>query len=205
MSILGNPTKTSPERAFALQKYLLLHSQHDALLRHLENISQPSSQGTSVTSPSTSTSPLSTSPPSPGAPFSASYHNSRRHQRSSSTSISFSTHPISPILELPPSYSSDADENRPSSRPYLYKRRSSLPTTLSITPALSEIEEEEQKLQQVNQQIKTTLTELLNCDSVRTDRRYRMWIQTRLMDAERELKGGRSRSRTRRTSIDHGH
>lgn len=47
---------------------------------------------------------------------------------------------------------------------------------------------------QVNQQIKTTLTELLNCESVRSDRLYSVWVQSRLMDAERELKGMRRHS-----------
>jgi hypothetical protein len=62
------------------------------------------------------------------------------------------------------------------------------------------IAEDEMKLLNVNQQIKATLTELLNCESVRGDREYRMWIQTRLMEAERELKG--SRRCGRRRSID---
>jgi hypothetical protein len=60
------------------------------------------------------------------------------------------------------------------------------------------------KLMNVNQQIKQTLTELLNCESVRADRRYRTWVQTRLMDAERELRGERSASRSRRRSVDVG-
>jgi hypothetical protein len=84
----------------------------------------------------------------------------------------------------------------------MHKRRSSLPPTLPVQPELSELEEEELKLIDVNQQIKSTLTELLNCESVRGDRRYRMWIQTRLMDAEKELKG--SRHRGRRRSVDVG-
>ena len=58
------------------------------------------------------------------------------------------------------------------------------------------------KLKNVNQQIKSTLTDLLNCESVRRDQRYRMWVQTRLMDAEKELKGSRSRSCDRRRSED---
>jgi hypothetical protein len=62
---------------------------------------------------------------------------------------------------------------------------------------LGEIEEDEMKIKDVNLQIKSTLTDLLNCESVRTDRRYRMWVQTRLMDAEKELKENRSRSRHR--------
>jgi len=67
---------------------------------------------------------------------------------------------------------------------------------------LGEIEEDELKLKNVNQQIKSTLTELLNCDSVKGDRSYRMWIQMRLMDAEQELKSNRSRTCGRRRSED---
>jgi hypothetical protein len=191
MSILGNPLQKSPERAFALQKYLLLHSQHDALQKHLDSISQPPSSAASMASSPT----MSESPPSAYS-FSASHHKQRRHRRSSATSYVLPS--ISPIAELPPPVASE------STRPALMKRRSSLPTTLSATPSLSEVEEEELKLMNVNQQIKATLTELLNCESVRGDRKWRFWIQTRLMDAERELKGSRSLSRSRRRSVDVG-
>jgi hypothetical protein len=74
-------------------------------------------------------------------------------------------------------------------------RRSSLPTVIDES-ILGEIEQDETKLKDVNQQIKSTLTELLNCESVRGDRRYRMWIQTRLMAAEKELKKNRNKSRS---------
>jgi len=80
-------------------------------------------------------------------------------------------------------------------------RRSSLPTVIDES-VLGEIEQDEMKLKDVNQQIKSTLTDLLNCESVRGDRRYRMWIQTRLMDAEKELKTNRSKSCSRRRSED---
>lgn len=69
---------------------------------------------------------------------------------------------------------------------------------------LDEIEEDEGKLNDVNLQIKGTLTELLNCESVRADRRYRMWVQTRLMDAERELTKAKKGSCERRMSVDVG-
>lgn len=82
-------------------------------------------------------------------------------------------------------------------------RRSSLPTVLDES-ILEEIEEDEHKLKDVNLQIKSTLTELLNCESVRTDRKYRMWVQTRLMDAEQELKSSRTKSCERRRSEDVG-
>jgi hypothetical protein len=57
---------------------------------------------------------------------------------------------------------------------------------------------EEDTLHEINQQIKATLTELLNCDSVKHDKAFRAWVQARLMDAEIELK----RYRKRRSSID---
>ncbi|KAE9987666.1 hypothetical protein EG328_001899 [Venturia inaequalis] len=50
---------------------------------------------------------------------------------------------------------------------------------------------------EINQQIKSTLTELLNCDGVKHDRIFRAWVQTRLMEAEHQLK----KQRRRRSSI----
>jgi hypothetical protein len=189
---MQNPTPKSPERAFALQKYLLLHSQHDALQKHLDQITSipPASLTTVHTSSSvsprlrhSSLSSLSTSPDNDSVsssdyltstpPQPMSHH----HHRSSST--------IRP------------------SRPPMIKRRSSLPTVIDES-ILEVIEEDETKLKDVNQQIKGTLTELLNCESVRADKRYRMWVQSRLMDAERELTRARKGSCSRRRSVDIG-
>jgi len=55
---------------------------------------------------------------------------------------------------------------------------------------------DEEKLFDIHADIKSTLTDLLNCEAVRNDNKTRMWVQSRLMDAERELK----RQRRRRTS-----
>jgi hypothetical protein len=55
---------------------------------------------------------------------------------------------------------------------------------------------DEASLYEINQQIKTTLTELLNCASVKHDKTVRAWVQTKLMDAEHQLK----RQRKRRSS-----
>jgi len=158
----------SSERAFALQKYLLLHSQHDALQKHLDHINTSHSISPSQSRHSSISSSLSSSPDE--SFFSSSPINN--HRRSGS---------IQPQR----------------TRPELRQRRSSLPTVIDET-ILNEIEDDENKLKDVNLQIKSTLTELLNCESVRGDRRYRMWVQTRLMDAERELKGERMRSCERR-------
>ena len=52
---------------------------------------------------------------------------------------------------------------------------------------------EEERLFEINQQIKATLTELLNTASVKHDGSFRAWVQSRLMDAEVELKKQRRR------------
>ena len=158
------------ERGLALQKYLLLHSQHDALQKHLSKITPavqiPQSGTFRHTSPSSSPGSdegyLSSSPPY------------RHHRRAGSL---------------------------PRQRPMLKQRRSSLPATID-EGIIGEMEEDELKIKSVNQQIKSTLTELLNCQSVRADDRYRKWVQTRLMDTEMELKGTRSRSCGRRRASD---
>jgi hypothetical protein len=54
-----------------------------------------------------------------------------------------------------------------------------------------EIEDVENKMINLNEQIKCTLTNLLNSEGVKGDRRSRMWIQTRLMSVEKELRGFR--------------
>ena len=58
---------------------------------------------------------------------------------------------------------------------------------------LEEVAAGEQKLWDVNEGIKRTLTELLNCETVRKDRRMRTWVQSRLMETEKELRSGRRR------------
>jgi len=47
---------------------------------------------------------------------------------------------------------------------------------------------DEAKLADISSRIKTTLTDLLNCDAVKNDNRMRSWVATRLMDVEHELK-----------------
>ncbi|KAI2625052.1 hypothetical protein GGR54DRAFT_637949 [Hypoxylon sp. NC1633] len=94
----------------------------------------------------------------------------------------------------------------PSPSPWRNHRRSSLSARNSghrssqaqLEPVLDEslIEEMaagEQKLSDVNEGIKRALTELLNCETVRKDQAMRTWVQSRLMDTERELRSGRRR------------
>lgn len=70
---------------------------------------------------------------------------------------------------------------------------------LSMPTAQSDMDED--RLAEVNHQIKATLTELLNHESVRHDDSFRHWVQERLMEAEAETRKQRRRSR-RRSSID---
>ncbi|KAG9885289.1 hypothetical protein KCU94_g17742, partial [Aureobasidium melanogenum] len=61
----------------------------------------------------------------------------------------------------------------------------SIPEEPSGPPPLSV---DEAKLADISSRIKTTLTDLLNCDAVKNDPRMRSWVATRLMDVEHELK-----------------
>ncbi|KAF7880713.1 uncharacterized protein EAF01_011982 [Botrytis porri] len=163
----------SPERAFALQKYLLLHSQHDALQKHINKVT-------------------ASIPESPTG-----YTDRQRNSSVSSDSSFASDASISPLSRrgsLPPSFGHTQHLHRE-------ERINSLPAIVDET-VIEVIEEDEQKLKNVNQQIKTALTDLLNCESVKGDVRYRKWVQTRLMDTERELKERRTRSCERRRSED---
>ena len=74
-------------------------------------------------------------------------------------------------------------------------RSSSIPSIkrVSSLAEMSEVAVEEAKLCDVNEGIKRALTELLNCEAVRHDRAFRTWVQSRLMDTERELRSGRRR------------
>lgn len=171
----------SPERAFALQKYLLLHSQHDALQKHINRVTG--------SMPDTSTLPTD------------------RHRNSSvsSDSSNGSDASVSPLSQ-PMNATRSRRGSLPSSFGHMQhlhreNRINSLPAVIDET-GVEEIVEVEQKLKNVNQQIKTALTDLLNCESVRSDMRYRKWVQTRLMDTERELKENRSKSCERRRSED---
>lgn len=60
--------------------------------------------------------------------------------------------------------------------------------------------EDVDKLSELNQEIKATLTELLNTESVRSDEKSRVWIQSRLMAAEHQI---RNQRRRRSSSTDH--
>ncbi|KAK0721082.1 hypothetical protein B0H67DRAFT_487038 [Lasiosphaeris hirsuta] len=175
MNMMAAPTLTGPlpeshrnvtappshhNRDLALQKYLLLHEQHESLRQHLDEL-RPLQ--TAFGSNTTTTSPIA----SPS--------------RTSSTS-SFSSH----------SPNSPRRASLPSRVSYIGLGSSELATVPDET-TLAEVAVGEARLCDVNEGIKRTLTELLNCEAVRGDRAFRTWVQCRLMDTERELRSGRRR------------
>ncbi|KAK4104390.1 hypothetical protein N658DRAFT_513300 [Parathielavia hyrcaniae] len=133
-----------------LQKYLLLHEQHESLRQHLDEL-RPSRQNSLCT-------PVSPSPPT-------------------SPTRRGSTSPERPTRQRQHNFSLPA-------------RKGSYPDSAVMG---DEVAAEEAKLCGVNEGIKRALTELLNCETVRTDRSFRTWVQCRLMDTERELRSGRRR------------
>ncbi|KAK8073242.1 hypothetical protein PG994_004141 [Apiospora phragmitis] len=164
---------------FVMQKYLLLQNQHDELQQHMHELCPLyTTSSTAVTSPSTSPTRM-------------------LNPRSSNSSISSTSSNGSSVASLSP----------PRSRQH--RRRSSIPPASGsgsgssglcgpLAPLLDEevmyeMAADEQMLCDVNEGIKRALTELLNCDKVRQDRAMRAWVQTRLMDTERELRTGRRR------------
>ncbi|KAK3950714.1 hypothetical protein QBC32DRAFT_8395 [Pseudoneurospora amorphoporcata] len=165
---------TYHNRDLALQTYLALHSQHESLVQHLDELrpSTCSHRGSPSTSPTRSmSSHHGRSSPLP-----------RQRQRSSgfgpgsgSSSSLTSSLAGSAMLGV-----DDTDHDHDHDQ-----------TTLA------EVALEEAKLCDVNEGIKRTLTELLNCEATRGEgnRQFRSWVQGRLMEAERELRQGRGRRR----------
>lgn len=62
-----------------------------------------------------------------------------------------------------------------------------------IDAAMAEMLSEEARLFTINEGIKRSLTELLNCETTRSDQTFRQWVMSRLMEVEKELRVGRRR------------
>jgi len=155
-----------PERTQLVQAYMILHSQQTSIERRL-SASSASSSDSESSSPELSPARLAVYQDSPA---SVSHIESIGPPRSQQ----------SPLLS----------HERMFSR-FPFDRRTSTPT---IPPILeSPDEDNEEKLFDVNGRIKMTLTDLLNCPSVKTDDRMRAWVQTRLMDAQQAMNDTRRR------------
>ncbi|KAK1814909.1 hypothetical protein LTR12_010685 [Friedmanniomyces endolithicus] len=97
-----------------------------------------------------------------------------------------------PTLALPKPATNKTNSQRPSMPPIPEHA-----PTYDASTSYFAMSPDESKLYDVNHNIKSTLTELLNCEAVRHDHAMRLWVQTRLLDAEQELK----RQRRRRVSM----
>ncbi|KAH8844690.1 hypothetical protein MCOR27_008359 [Pyricularia oryzae] len=148
-----------------LAKYRLLESQHEALLSHLDSLQLARRPSSQG---STGSSPPSFS--SRRSSSASSYYRRRYHSSSArSSTVGGATSPVHHIMSAGP---------------------------LETVPDGDEVclfGEDERRLFDVNEAIKRSLTELLNCEQARADPGFRTQIQSRLMEAERELRTGRRR------------
>ncbi|TLS20959.1 uncharacterized protein PpBr36_10701 [Pyricularia pennisetigena] len=148
-----------------LAKYRLLESQHEALLSHLDNLQLARRPSSQDSS---GTSPPSF--PSRRSSSASSYYRRRYHSSSKrSSTVGGAASPIQHIMSAGPLETvPDGDE-------------------------MCLFGEDERRLFDVNEAIKRSLTELLNCEQARSDAAFRTQIQSRLMETERELRTGRRR------------
>ncbi|KAK3078826.1 hypothetical protein LTS18_006527 [Coniosporium uncinatum] len=108
--------------------------------------------------------------------------------------LSFNTHdaPSSSISAQPATFGSV-----PISIPGSVPRSPPSPLSPGFSSSIED-REDDARLYQVNKQIKSTLTDLLNNESVKHDDKFRSWVQRQLMEAEMEMK----RQKRRRSSAD---
>lgn len=150
--------------SFAMQKYMLLQEQHEELCTNLEQIRPRNSSMSSTSSISSTTSSPTRSYSNPSP--------TKRHCRSSARRQHKGQARCSGWEDV--QRGTDLD-------------------TIPDEETLYAISAEEQRLFDVNESIKRELTELLNCNIVRSDSSMRMWAQARLMETEKELRSGRRR------------
>lgn len=152
-------------RDLTLQRYLLLQEEHESIRRHMDELStsEPSSAETTATTTRSTTSPALS--PTRASAF------GQYKRRTSSGSGAF----------------------RPRCHGQSGRRGASDPE-MAVDPArLAEMLNEEARLCSINEGIKRSLTELLNCETVRCDQAFRQWIMSRLLEVEKELRSGRRR------------
>ncbi|KAI1276793.1 hypothetical protein F5Y07DRAFT_398948 [Xylaria sp. FL0933] len=164
-------TATAHNLGFAVQEYLLLQDQHEELCQRLHQLSPSStlSWTTTTTTPSISLASRAITPPS-GSPSRSPFG------KSSLTSYS-GRRMTSPTWMPSLASGSHVHEGQLEQDEWL----------------LGEVAAGERKLFNVNEAMKHALTELLNCEAVRQDRAMRTWVQSRLLETEKELRRGRRR------------
>ncbi|WEW57876.1 hypothetical protein PRK78_003343 [Emydomyces testavorans] len=100
-------------------------------------------------------------------------------------------------LTQPSTRCSSPAEAAISSRPYSTARYASTPPRSprfleSIDSRISSmLQEQSDKSNDSDYQLKLALTDLLNCSDIKSDQEVRRWVQNRLMDTEHRLKARR--------------
>lgn len=169
-------------RELTLRRYLLLQEEHEIIRRHLDELS-------ACSTPSTANTTANTSPVT--SPTRAFAGHSRRHHRSES-----GTRRASADAPRAPARSRTSGRG---ARPMAMALITSPDKLVSMEgepvmdAAMAEMASEEARLFTINEGIKRSLTELLNCETVRSDQTFRQWIMSRLMEVEKELRVGRRR------------
>lgn len=180
-------------RELTLRRYLMLQEEHEIIRHHLDELSACSTPSTTPTTATTS--PVA----SPTRAFGPRHH----HRRSASGTRRASAPPQGDAPPRPPFRSRTSGPAAQSQR-----RAAGLIITsadklvhLEGEPAeaamdlaaVAEVASEEARLFAINEGIKRSLTELLNCETTRSDQVFRQWIMARLMEVEKELRVGRRR------------
>ncbi|PNS15406.1 37S ribosomal protein S24, mitochondrial [Sphaceloma murrayae] len=165
---LLNPHDQDPERAQLVQAYMILRSQQTSVQRRLSS-------------------------PSPESPPPSSASSASSSPETSPLRLDGDELPSTPARRRPSGSSPSASPRLRSQRsPYL--RRPSIPSIPEQPESEHRSETDEDKLSSINMKIKATLTDLLNCESVKHDERMRDWVQTRLMDAQHTITDQRRHS-----------
>ncbi|KAI0399627.1 hypothetical protein F4802DRAFT_29881 [Xylaria palmicola] len=160
---------------FAMQEYLLLQDQHEELSQRLHQLSPPSTSSAATTTLSLAPTTVTTSP------------------SVSPTRSSLSREGSSPS-KLSPSWGRRRTSQTWTSGPDHHRAARLDPRGPAQDGSLvGAVAAGEQKLFDVNEELKRALTELLNCEAVRRDGAMRTWVQTRLLETEKELRRGRRR------------
>lgn len=168
-------------RDLTLRRYLFLQEEHESIRQHLDTLSSAtaSSAGSAATTRTTNT--TATTSPS-ASPTRAAHAHGLGHKRIDSAA----RRATMPLCDAP--------------RPRIHRRRARGSAeeeeeegAVMDPTTLAEVASEEARLFAINEGIKRSLTELLNCETVRVDQAFRQWIMARLLEVERELRVGRRR------------
>lgn len=176
---MARESRTPSHRAFCLQTYMNLHARRDSLRKELQQNALVDTAPVEFSPDSIRKSSMSSNS-SKGSldnndPLDISQSSISSISSTSSTTSASSAPQVSGIYEV--ALEPDHDPRR---------RRFSIPFT-SVDASTLVIAETQQRLRAVNQQIKLTLTAMLDDENFRKDERYRRWINSRLEETEEAL------------------